>query len=195
MDKQKTGPVTALKASFERLEKDCKEHKEAYLRALADFDNYRRRVERDSEVSRRMALEKLLLDLLPVMDNFDRALAAVGGEQAASVQKGMELIHKQLSETLCKHGLTAYSCVGTEFDPRRAEAISFVQTEVHEPNMVVTEVCKGYSCGERVLRPARVVVAKEPSRSQMSDARSEKLEVTEGQELEEERSQKLDGRS
>jgi hypothetical protein len=61
--------------------------------------------------------------------------------------------------------------------------------------MVVTEVCKGYSCGERVLRPARVVVAKEPSRSQMSDARSEKLEVTEGQELEEERSQKLDGRS
>jgi molecular chaperone GrpE len=91
----------------------------------------------------------------------------------------MELIHRQLREALCRHGLEEYSCVGTEFDPRKAEAISFVHTDEHRPGTVVGEACKGYSCGERVLRPAKVVVAKELSRSQNADARSQNAEVAE----------------
>ena len=148
MTHDKKGPVTLLKEQLEESTKSCKTYQEEYLRAVADFENYRKRVERDSEQSRRLALERLIMDLLPVLDNFDRAVQAVGGEREAdSVRTGMELIHRQLREALCKHGLEEYSCVGTEFDPRRAEAISFVHTDEHEPGTVVTEICKGYSCG------------------------------------------------
>jgi molecular chaperone GrpE len=188
MSHDKKGPVTLLKEQLEESAKSCKNFQEEYLRALADFENYRKRVERDSEQSRRLALERLIMDLLPVLDNFDRAVQAAGnrdkdvpptGTEDDAVRKGMELIHRQLREALCRHGLEEYSCVGTEFDPRRAEAISFVHTDQHRPGTVVAETCKGYACGERVLRPAKVVVAKEPSRSQKSDARSQNAEVAE----------------
>jgi molecular chaperone GrpE (heat shock protein) len=128
-----------------------------------------------------MALEAMVLDLLPVLDNFDRAVQTAGaGANAESLKKGMDLIHRQLLEALRKHGVQEYSCVGTQFDPRRAEAISFVQTGEHNPGIVVNEVSKGYACGERVLRPARVVVAKEIDRSQKSEARSQNAEVAVG---------------
>lgn len=191
--------MTLLKEQLEESAQSCKNHQEEYLRALAEFENYRKRVERDSEQSCRLALERLIMDLLPVLDNFDRAVLAVGGEREAdSVRTGMELIHRQLREALCRHGLEEYSCVGTEFDPRKAEAISFVHTDEHKPGTVVSETCKGYSCGERVLRPAKVVVAKEPGRSQKSEARSQNAEVADGkrQDVDETgRGQKPDARS
>jgi len=182
MTHDKKGPVALLKQKLEETGQSCKTYQEQYLRALADFDNYRKRVERDAEQSRRLALERLITDLLPVLDNFERAVQAVGGEREAdSVRTGMELIHRQLRDALCKHGLEEYSCVGAEFDPRRAEAVSFTHTDEHKPGTVVSETCKGYSCGERVLRPAKVVVAKEPERSQKSEARSRSAEVAEGE--------------
>ena len=178
MSHDKKGPVTLLKEQLEESAKSCKTYQEEYLRAVADFENYRKRIERDYEQSRRLALERLIMDLLPVLDNFDRAVLAVGGQKETdSVRTGMALIHRQFREALCKHGLEEYSCVGVEFDPRRAEAISFVHTDEHKPGTVVAETCKGYSCGERVLRPAKVVVAKEPSRGQKLDARSQNAEV------------------
>jgi molecular chaperone GrpE len=177
MAQDKKGPVTQLRAQFAEKSAECKNLQEEYLRALADFDNLRKRTQRDSELSRRLALEALVLDLVPVLDNFDRAVQTAGeGASAESLKKGMDLIHRQLRETLCKHGVEEYSCAGTQFDPRRAEAISFVHTDEHKPGTVVTEVCKGYACGDRVLRPARVVVAKEPERRQKPEARSESVE-------------------
>jgi molecular chaperone GrpE len=190
MSHDKKGPVTLLKEQLEESMKSCKNHQEEYLRALADFENYRKRVERDSEQSRRLALERLIMDLLPVLDNFDRAVQAAGnrdkdvpptGTEDDAVRKGMELIHRQLREALCRHGLEEYSCVGTEFDPRKAEAISFVHTDQHQPGTVVSETCKGYLCGERVIRPAKVIVAKEPDRSQKSEVRGQKSEVADGE--------------
>jgi molecular chaperone GrpE len=178
MDKHRNGPVTTLKRESERLDAELKRCKDDYLRALAEFDNYRKRLEKESAQSQRLALERLVVDLLPVLDNFHRALQAVGGERPAeSVQKGMQLIHRQLRETLCRHGLAEYSCLGAEFDPRRAEAISFVHTSEQKPGIVVSEVCKGYECDGRVIRPARVVVAKEASRSQESEVRSQNAEA------------------
>jgi molecular chaperone GrpE len=157
------GPVTQLTEEAAHKAEECGKLHEDYVRALADFENYRRRVERDMEVSRRLALEQLMLDLVPVMDNFERAVAAAQtGVSVDSVRKGMELIQRQLSDALCKHGLSEYTCVGEEFDPRRAEAIGFVHSADHAPNTVVAEHCHGYACGERVLRPARVTVAKPP---------------------------------
>jgi molecular chaperone GrpE len=181
MVQDKKGPVTQLRAQFAEKSAECKNLQEEYLRALADFDNLRKRTQRDSELSRRLALEALVLDLVPVLDNFDRAVQTSGeAASAESLKKGMDLIHRQLRETLCKHGVEEYSCVGTQFDPRRAEAISFVHTDEHKPGAVVTEVCKGYACGDRVLRPARVVVAKEPDRSQKRETRSQSAEGADG---------------
>jgi len=178
MSTPRKGPVAALIEEFEKLDATCKKTREDYLRSLADFDNYRKRVERDSEVSRRQALERLILDLLPVLDNFDRALKAGAAEQSPeNVAKGIELISRQLRDVLTRHGLEEYSCVGCEFDPRKAEAISFVKTSDHKPNFVVDETCKGYSCGGRVIRPARVVVAKAVE-SHKSGARHQKAEAT-----------------
>jgi len=182
MPQDRKGPVTQLREMLAEKSDSCKKLEEEYLRALADFDNLRKRTQRDSEVSRRLALEALVLDLVPVLDNFDRAVRTAGeGASAESLKKGMDLIHRQLSETLCRHGVEEYSCVGTQFDPRRAEAISFVHTDEHKPGTVVSEVCKGYLCGERVLRPARVVVAKEIDGSQKSEARSEGAEGADGE--------------
>jgi molecular chaperone GrpE len=166
MAQDKKGPVTQLREQLAEKSAACKGLQDEYLRALADFENLRRRTQRDSEVSRRYALEALVLDLLPVLDNFDRAVLTAGeGASAESLKKGMDLIYRQLRETICKHGISEYSCVGTLFDPRRAEAISFVHSDEHKPGTVVSEVCKGYACGERVLRPARVVVAKETQKA------------------------------
>jgi molecular chaperone GrpE len=177
MAQDRKGPVTQLREQFAEKSSSCKKLEEEYLRALADFDNLRKRTQRDGEVSRRMALEALVLDLVPVLDNFDRAVQTAGeGASAESLKKGMDLIHRQLRETLCRHGVEEYSCVGTEFDPRKAEAISFVHTNDNKPGTVVSEVCKGYACGGRVLRPARVVVAKEIDRSQKSEVRSQNAE-------------------
>jgi molecular chaperone GrpE len=175
------GPVSKLTEQLSERSSACKNLQEEYLRALADFDNLRKRTQRDSEVSRRYALEALVLDLLPVLDNFDRAMLTAGeGASAESLKKGMDLIRRQLCEALRKHGVEEYSCVGTPFDPRKAEAISFVHTGEHKPGTVVNEVCKGYVCGDRVLRPARVVVAKEPLRGDKSEGASQDAEVADG---------------
>jgi len=161
MTKRRIGPVSELKERVEELERSSAEHKDKYLRAVADFENFRKRVQRESEIACRSTMEGLMLELLPVMDNFERAVAASENNAShESLHKGIDLIRRQLSETLTRHGLEQYSCLGQEFDPRRAEAVSFVHSDECEENTVVEEQCMGYRCGERVLRPARVVVAK-----------------------------------
>ena len=192
MAHDKKGPVTQLREQFEEKDKCCKKLQEEYLHALADFDNLRKRTQRDSEVSRRVALEALVVDLLPVLDNFDRAVQTTDAAASAdSLKKGIDLIRRQLREALGKHGVEEYTCVGTPFDPRKAEAISFVHTDEHKPGMVVNEIAKGYTAGGRVLRPARVVVAKEPTREQKAEARSQSVDV----EDEEGRKPDADGRN
>lgn len=152
-----------MKEKLALLEQECAANRDNYLRALADFENYRRRVQQDIGCARRSGAESLMLDLLPVLDNLERALAASGPESGSEpVRKGVELIHRQLTEALGRHGLESFSCVGEPFDPRRAEAVSFVELDGHPPDTVVEELCRGYRCAERVLRPSRVVVARAP---------------------------------
>jgi molecular chaperone GrpE len=182
MTQDRKGPVTQLREQLAEKSDSCKKLQEDYLRALADFDNLRKRFERDAEVSRRFTLEALMMDLLPVLDNFERALKVTGPSATVDgLQKGMDLIQRQLREALRKHGLEEYSCIGAQFDPRRAEAISFVHTDEYAPGTVVSETSKGYACGDRVLRPARVVVAKETGRSEKSEARGQSAEAAEAE--------------
>jgi len=180
MSNKKTGPVTELVEKCDRLEYECSGFRDEYTRSLADFDNYRRRALREMENARSAAQVELMSDIIPVLDNFSRAMDAAGPSAPADgIRKGVEMIRQQLCDTLSRRGLVEYSCLGQVFDPRKAEAVSYVESDEHEPHTVVTEQCKGYSCGDLVVRPAKVVVAKPAERNQESEIRDQKSETPE----------------
>ncbi len=158
---EKKGPVTELLERVDALEEIANKLKNDYLRSLADFDNFRRRMEREIEERQRAGVEKLMEELLVVLDNFERALVTTTGEgNVEGLKKGVSLIYRQLCDVLERHGLKGYSCMGQEFDPRRAEAVGFVEVDKGNDNEVVEELSRGYECGGRVIRPARVKVSK-----------------------------------
>lgn len=133
------------------------------LRALADADNIRRRAQRDREDYVRYASESLLRDLVPVLDNLDRALAAARPEGAAAgLREGVELIQRELLKVLERAGVTRFSALGAAFDPTRHEAVARVVNPQVAPNTVAHETLPGYMLHQRVLRPALVSVAVPP---------------------------------
>ena len=145
------------------LERQLAEQKDRMLRAMAEADNVRRRAQRDAEDRVRYANEALLRELIPVLDNLDRALAsarAAGG--AESVMSGVELIQRELLRVLERAGVARYSAVGQPFDPTRHEAIARVVSVDAAPDTVVSETAPGYLLHGRVLRPAMVAVAAAP---------------------------------
>ena len=145
------------------IRRELSEQQDRVLRALAETENVRRRVERTADERVKYANEAVLRDLLPVLDNFDRALAAAraaGG--AGSVIEGVELIQRELLRVLERHGVTRYSAVGQPFDPSRHEAIARVVSTDAASGTVVTETAPGYLLNGRVLRAAMVAVAASP---------------------------------
>ena len=133
------------------------------LRLMAEFDNARKRATRERDEYVRFANESLIRDLLPVLDNFDRALQAAKGEAGgAAVTAGVELIQRELLRVLEKGGVTHFASVGQPFDPERHEAIARVPTTEHPEMTVITETARGYLLHGRVLRPAMVAVAVAP---------------------------------
>jgi len=141
------------------------------LRLMAEFDNARKRAAREREDYVRFANESLIRDLLPVLDNFDRALQAAKGEAAAAaVTAGVELIQRELLRVLEKSGLTPFSSIGQPFDPERHEAIARVPTAEHPEMTVIAETARGYLLHGRVLRAAMVSVAVAPEPSSWASA-------------------------
>jgi molecular chaperone GrpE len=150
-------------AVTEDLQRQLQEQQDRMLRALAEAENVRRRLERTADERVRYANEALLRDIVPILDNFDRALAAAraaGG--STNVVEGIELIQRELLRVLERHGLTRYSAVGQPFDPARHEAIARVVSGTATPGTVVDETGPGYLLNGRVLRAALVAVAAEP---------------------------------
>ena len=142
------------------------------IRRQADFENYRKRIEREREQERRRAVESLVERLLPVLDAFDRALAAPETLGQAEYRKGFELIQRQLWDALSKQGLVRIESTGKEFNPHFHHAIERVETTEHGEGMVIEELQPGYLFHERVLRPAMVRVATAPeSRSAHASTR------------------------
>jgi len=134
-----------------------------WLRALADLDNYRKRVERDRRRWSEAAREAIVLDLLEVVDNFERALACEdkrGDPEGGSLREGVELILKHLTDILRKHGVTAIETRACEFDPNLHEAVGQVESAEHGPDHIVEETQRGYLLGEKLLRCSKVVVSK-----------------------------------
>jgi molecular chaperone GrpE len=146
-------PYTAL-----RREKDALQDR--LLRTAAEFDNYRKRVERDRREQAEAAMADALEDLLPIMDDLERALQAPAGGDASAYRKGVELIHRQMAELLRKRGVKAIDAVGTDFDPRIHQAVSHDASPDHRDGEVMEEFRRGYMLGERLLRPSMVKVAK-----------------------------------
>jgi molecular chaperone GrpE len=158
-----TGPLRGQAASppvDERLsaaEAKAEEHLADLQRLAAEFDNYRKRVARDQETFASRANESLVQELLPVLDDLERALLAAEEHEEAKLEEGVRLVHNTLFRTLRKQGLEEIGTNG-RFDPHVHEAL-LAQPSDREEGAVIDVVQKGYKLGDRVLRPARVVVA------------------------------------
>lgn len=135
--------------------------REMYLRKLAEFDNFRKRVDRERGEDRRAGAEEFVKDLLPVLDNFERALEHAGDDSGA-FQQGVEMIAKQLRDTLERQGVAEINPVNESFDPELHEAVQRVEDSEHPPGTVAFVMLKGYKMGERLIRPALVGVAFDP---------------------------------
>ena len=145
------------------MKRELDEKQDRLLRALAEMDNMRRRAQRDREEFTRYATESLLRDLVPVLDNLDRALeAARGTGEVSGVVGGVELIQRELVKVLERAGVTRYSALGHPFDPTRHEAIARVVSTDAKPGTVIGETLPGYQLHNRVLRAALVSVAAAP---------------------------------
>jgi molecular chaperone GrpE len=132
------------------------------VRRQADFENYRKRVEKDRHQERHRGVELLIEQLIPVLDTFDRALSGSDEGATAEYRKGFELIRRQLWDALAKQGLVRIDSVGKEFDPHSHHAIGTVETSEYPDGSVVEELQPGYLFHERVVRPAMVRVASAP---------------------------------
>jgi molecular chaperone GrpE len=156
--------LEALRSERDARAREAAEAQDRYLRTLAEFENFRRRTAREREDWRRQAQESLLREILPALDNFDRALAAPPAPGAdPAFRTGVELIHRDFMTALERLGVRPFAAVGQPFDPTRHEAVSRVERDDVEDQTVVAEPVRGYLFQERVLRPAQVVVAVHPA--------------------------------
>jgi molecular chaperone GrpE len=130
------------------------------LRTAAEFDNYRKRVERERRELSEYISADILIELLPIVDNFERALQAPGGADTEAFVRGMELIYKQLLDLLKKRGITPITALGADFDPNFHQAVIHEVSDAHREGEVMQELQRGYLIGDRLLRPAMVKVAK-----------------------------------
>jgi molecular chaperone GrpE len=159
------GPAASGEAleSTERAE-DLKRERDDYydrwVRKTAEFDNYRRRIERERREQADKAVVDLLQELLLVVDDFDRALTVEAPESAGAYRKGVELIHAKLHDLLRKQGVTPIEALGADFDPNLHQAVMHEESPAHREGEVIGELRKGYKIGDRLLRPAMVKVAK-----------------------------------
>jgi len=157
---EKAPPVILSAEEYQSLMNQIEELKDRYLRTAADFDNFRKRAEKEKENVICYANEKLIGDLLPILDNLERALAADrDGTSVEGILEGVHLVRKQLQSVLEACGLEPVEAVGTPFDPMLHEAVGVLPSAAHKEGTVVSEMQKGYKLRGKVLRHSMVHVA------------------------------------
>jgi molecular chaperone GrpE len=144
----------------DELRRQRDDYQDRWLRKTAEFDNYRKRIERERREQADLAVVSLMQDLLFVVDDFDRALTVEAGADAESYRKGVELIYQKLTDLLRKRGVKAFESLGADFDPNLHQAVEHESSPAHREGQVMAELQKGYMMGDRLLRPAMVKVAK-----------------------------------
>jgi molecular chaperone GrpE len=142
------------------LQRQRDEYYDLLLRKTAEFDNYRKRTERDRQSLSDAAAASIIEELLPLIDDLERALKADAGAEADAYRRGVELIYKQLNEILRKRGVRPIDAVGADFDPYYHQAVSYEHAEGRRDGEVIEEFRRGYMLGDRLLRPSMVKVAK-----------------------------------
>jgi molecular chaperone GrpE len=159
-----TQQAAELRTRLETKEKEAAENHDRYLRAMAELDNYKKRAARDKEEAIKYGNEKLIKDVLPILDSLDRALHQSADlsvrNNFEAFQQGLELIHSQILGCLERHGVVKIAAKGEEFDPDRHQALMQVETPEMESNRVVDEYESGYTLHGRLLRPTKVSVSK-----------------------------------
>jgi len=155
-----TALLASLAAERDQLARERDEYYDLLLRRSAEFENYRRRVERERREMLELAGMETVRELLPILDDFERALQAETSDREYA--KGIELIYQRLMETLKKIGLEPMSCQGEKFDPHQHEAIEMTPTDEVEDHTVIEQYRRGYNFRGRLLRPALVKVAVKP---------------------------------
>jgi len=144
--------LTALRAEKDALQ-------DRLLRMAAEFDNYRKRIDRERREQSEAAAESVLLDLLPIVDDLERALQAPATGDAEAYRAGVELILRGMHDVLRRRGVTPIDTTDADFDPRVHQAVSQEPSEMHRPGQIIAEFRRGYMLGERLLRAAMVKVA------------------------------------
>ncbi len=149
---------------LERAQAEAARLKDQLLRVAADFDNFKKRSRRELSDMAKVSREEVLRDLLPVFDNLERATAhAAQATDVTALSEGISMVVRQFADTLTKLGIERIQAVGQPFDPAVHEAVQHLETTEHAPGAVAMELQAGYRSGDRILRPAMVVVAKPPS--------------------------------
>ncbi|EKF9754882.1 nucleotide exchange factor GrpE [Vibrio cholerae] len=159
---EKEAKIAHLEAALLVSEERVKEQQDSVLRARAEVENMRRRSEQEVDKARKFALSRFAEELLPVIDNLERAIQAADGEVEAikPLLEGVELTHKTFVDTIAKFGLKEINPHGEAFNPEFHQAMSIQESAEHEPNTVMFVMQKGYELNGRVLRPAMVMVSK-----------------------------------
>ncbi len=162
-DRSVASELEELRQQLEKKVSEARENYDRFLRQVAELENFKKRAVREKGEALRYANENLIKDLLPILDNLERAVDhAKGGSDGKPLVEGVEMVLKAFLDALNKHGVTQISAKGQPFDPERHEAIAQVESAECEPNRVVEEHHKGYYLLDRLLRPSLVSVAKTP---------------------------------
>src|SRR5665213_291711 len=157
-----SGGDSALAAEIQKLRAEKEELMQTMMRRQADFENFKKRTERDRSEEAKRGVERLVLDLIPVIDAFDRAMQAHDDPRFEEYRKGITLIRKQLWDAIAKHGVLPIEAAGKIFDPHHHQAIERVESEDYPDGTIVAVFQDGYMFNGRVLRPAIVRVAMHP---------------------------------
>lgn len=153
-----------LEARLKALEQEKNELSDRLLRTMAEFDNYRKRATREKEGLVKYGTERIAFEILPVVDNFERALEqSHQATDPGAVVDGLKMILKQLMAALEKFEIKPFTSIGEQFNPEIHEAMAQQEHPDHEDNTVIEQFQKGYMLGERMLRPARVLVSRAPA--------------------------------
>lgn len=154
-----------LMGKVQELEKKAAENYDKYVRSAAEFDNYRKRSVREKADAIKYGNEDLLRDILPLVDNLDRAMDHAGSsDDFEAFKQGLKMLHEQLMCCLKKHGVEMIDTSGKDFDPNVHEAMLSVESDKHEASKIVSEFERGYLLNGRLLRPAKVCVCKRPNK-------------------------------
>jgi len=155
-------PVEALEKDLQETKDELEKQKDKFIRLQAETDNFRKRLSREKEEFSQYANERLFKALIPIFDNFERALEDPSND-TKSLKEGLDMILKQFSSFLEKEKVQPIKAIGEKFDPAFHEALTSEDSEEHEENTIISQFVKGYTINNRVLRPAQVVIAKKPS--------------------------------